>query len=142
LDCCPSLRILTTSRQRLGLIGELAWRVPSLPYPDLERLAEGTPSAAEAALAYPAVQLFVERAAMARPGFRLAEPEEALAVAQVCQRLDGIPLAIELAAARVGSLSLQDINTRLDQRFRLLTGGNRTALPRHQTLRSLIDWSY
>jgi tetratricopeptide (TPR) repeat protein len=86
------------------------------------------------------VQLFTERAAMQRQGFSLDETNAA-AVASVCARLDGIPLALELAAARLGSLSVPEINSRLDHRFRLLTGGSRTALPRHQTLRALIDWS-
>ena len=88
-----------------------------------------------------AVQLFVERAAAIKPGFDLNE-HNAPAVAQICQRLDGIPLALELAAARVGMLTPEQIAARLDDRFRLLTGGSRTALPRQQTLRSLIDWSY
>ena len=88
-----------------------------------------------------AVRLFVERAALARPGFALTA-QNAPAIAQICQRLDGIPLAIELAAARVRVLSAEEINARLDDRFRLLTGGSRTALPRQQTLRALIDWSY
>ena len=87
------------------------------------------------------MQLFVERAAAVKPGFDLNE-HNAPAVAQICQRLDGIPLALELAAARVGMLTPQQIAARLDDRFRLLTGGSRTALPRQQTLRSLIDWSY
>jgi len=88
-----------------------------------------------------AVQLFLERAATVKPGFALI-PNNAPAVAQICLRLDGIPLALELAAARVALPTPQQIATRLDDRFRLLTGGSRTALPRQQTLRSLIDWSY
>jgi predicted ATPase len=142
LEGCPNLRILATSRQRLGLIGEVAWRVPSLPSPDPERLSEGTQSIIETALTYPAIQLFVERAEMARPGFRMAGAEDAMAVARICHRLDGIPLAIELAAARVGALRVGQIASRLNDRFHLLTGGSRTALPRQQTLRALIDWSY
>jgi predicted ATPase/DNA-binding SARP family transcriptional activator len=142
LERCPDLHILATSRQRLGLTGEVAWRVPSLASPDPERLSAGANNVVATALEYPAVQLFVERAAMARPGFHLVDPAEGLAVAQICQRLDGIPLAIELAAARVGMLRVGQIAARLDDRFRLLTGGSRTALPRQQTLRSLIDWSY
>src|SRR5262249_46522327 len=90
----------------------------------------------------PAVQLLVERARMVRSGFRLAGREDAEAVAHICQRLDGIPLAIELAAARAGVLTLPQIAARLDDRFRLLTGGSRGVLTRHQTLRTLIDWSY
>jgi predicted ATPase/DNA-binding SARP family transcriptional activator len=142
LERCPALHILTTSRQRLGLIGEVAWRVPSLPYPDPARLSEGRQNIVEAALGYPAVQLFVERAGMARPGFRLTDPEEAMAVVRICQRLDGIPQAIELAAARVGTLSVGQVASRLGDCFHLLTGGSRTALPRQQTLRALIAWSY
>ena len=88
-----------------------------------------------------AIRLFVERAAIARPGFALTA-QNAPAIAQICKRLDGIPLAIELAASRVRVLSAEQIDARLDDRFRLLTGGSRTALPRQQTLRALIDWSY
>ncbi len=142
LERCPDLRILTTSRQRLGLTGEITWRVPSLASPDPERLAEEGHNLVETALAYPAVQLFVERATMAHPGFRLAALEDVIAVVQICHRLDGIPLAIELAAARVGLLPVGQIASRLGDRFHLLTGGSRTALPRQQTLRSLIDWSF
>jgi predicted ATPase/DNA-binding SARP family transcriptional activator len=142
LERCPDIRIIATSRQRLGLIGEVTWQVPSLPSPDPKRLTEGRRDAATAALQYPAVQLFVERAAMARPGFRLTDPEDGLAVARICYRLDGIPLAIELAAARVAILSVGQIASRLGERFDLLKGGSRAALPRQQTLRALIDWSY
>jgi predicted ATPase len=88
-----------------------------------------------------AVRLFVERATTAKPGFALSA-QSAPAIAQICKRLDGIPLALELAAARVKVLSVEQIATRLDDRFRLLTGGSRTALPRQQTLRAMIDWSY
>ena len=98
-------------------------------------------ASAESLLRSDAVQLFVERARLQRPGFTLSE-REATAVAELCARLDGIPLALELAAARVGSLSVEDINSRLGDRFQLLTGGSRTALPRQQTLRALIAWSY
>jgi non-specific serine/threonine protein kinase len=144
LSRCPTLRILATSRQRLGLIGEVVCRVPSLPAPDPERLRlkENELDKESYVRQYAAAQLFLERSTMTLPGFRLAGREEALAVAQVCRRLDGIPLAIELAAARVGLLSVTQIAARLDDRFRLLTGGSRADLPRHQTLRALIDWSY
>ena len=91
--------------------------------------------------AFESVQLFAEHAALHQRGF-VVDDASAAAVAAICVRLDGIPLALELAAARLGSLSVSEINARLDQRFRLLTTGNRTALPRHQTLRALIDWSY
>ena len=136
LRACPELHILATSREGLGVAGELAWPVPSLQMPD----AEAALRPAELA-AFDAVALFVDRAALVSPGFALTEAN-ATAVRQVCARLDGIPLAIELAAARVKTLSVQDIVTRLNDRFRLLTGGSRTVLPRHQTLRALIDWSY
>jgi predicted ATPase/DNA-binding SARP family transcriptional activator/Tfp pilus assembly protein PilF len=142
LTACPELCILATSRQRLGLTGEVAWRVPSLPGPDPEQFPADAPGAMEYALRFPAAQLLVERAAAVRSGFRLRDREDALAVARICQRLDGIPLALELAAARTMVLDLTQIAARLDDRFRLLTGGSRAALPRHRTLRALIDWSY
>jgi non-specific serine/threonine protein kinase len=142
LEACPDLRILATSRQRLGITGEVVRRVPSLPAPDPERLPADEASAVERVLSYPAVQLFVERAAAAHAEFQVENRAEAVAVAQICGRLDGIPLALELAAARVGPLTLPQIAARLDDRFRLLTGGSRVALPRQQTLRALIDWSY
>jgi predicted ATPase/transcriptional regulator with XRE-family HTH domain/Tfp pilus assembly protein PilF len=133
---CPEVRILTTSRQVLGVAGEAAWRVPSLAVPEatgrepLDRLVE-----------YPAVRLFAERARAVRSGFTIT-PRNAPAVAEICRKLDGVPLAIELAAARVKMLSPEDIAARLHDRFRLLTGGSRTAPPRHQTLRAAMDWSY
>jgi predicted ATPase/DNA-binding SARP family transcriptional activator len=144
LEGCPHLCILATSRQRLGLTGEVVCRVPSLLSPDPDKLpADEQMDDPEAYVRqYPAVRLFLERAAMAQAGFRLAGREEARAAAQVCRQLDGIPLAIELAAARIDLLSVGQIAARLDDRFRLLTGGSRTVLPRHQTLRALIDWSY
>jgi predicted ATPase/DNA-binding SARP family transcriptional activator len=142
LAACPGLHLLATSRERLGLTGELAWRVPSLAAPDPEQLPAEAPGAVEHVRQFPAAQLFLERAAAVRPGFRLRDREEALAVARLCRRLDGIPLALELAAARVTVLPVMQIAARLDDRFRLLTGGSRGALPRHQTLRALIDWSY
>lgn len=136
LKACPGVRILATSREALGIAGETAWAVPSLSLP--------SPDAAGGAstlLEYDAVRLFADRAADVLPGFRLTDAKAA-AVAQICRRLDGIPLAIELAAARVKAVSLEQIAARLDDRFRLLSSGSRTALPRHQTLRALIDWSY
>src|SRR5262249_10353817 len=142
LEACPDLRILATSRQRLGITGEVVRRVPSLPAPDPEGLPAEEPSAVETVLSYPAAQLFVERAAAAHAEFQVENRAAAVAVAQICGRLDGIPLALELAAARVGLLTLPQIAARLDDRFRLLTGGSRAALPRQQTLRALIDWSY
>ncbi len=142
LERCPRLHILATSRQRLGLTGEVVWRVPSLPSPDPQRLPADEARLLEELMLYPAVQLFMERVRMVRSEFRLAGREDAEAVAHICQRLDGIPLAIELAAARAGVLTLSQIASRLDDRFRLLTGGSRGMLTRHQTLRALIDWSY
>lgn len=136
LRACPGLYILATSREGLNIAGETTYRVPSLGLPD--------PRAQQAIsdlVQVEAVRLFVERAQAAQPGFQVNE-QNAASLAQLCVRLDGIPLAIELAAARVKALSVDQINQRLDDRFRLLTGGSRTALPRQQTLRALIDWSY
>jgi predicted ATPase/DNA-binding CsgD family transcriptional regulator len=136
VHACPELVIMATSREPLNVAGEMAWRVPSLALPDprrsppLERLARCE-----------AVQLFVERATSALPSFRLTE-QNTLAVAQICHRVDGIPLALELAAARITALSAEQIAARLDNLFRLLTAGSRTALPRQQTLRAAVDWSY
>ena len=129
-------RILASSREALGIAGEIAYRVPSLSTPNpeekpnLEQL-QGCESA----------QLFIERATQILPAFKVTNATMP-AITQICHRLDGIPLAIELAAARVKVLSVEQIAERLDDRFRLLTGGSRTALPRQQTLRALIDWSY
>jgi predicted ATPase/class 3 adenylate cyclase len=136
LRACPRLKVMASSREPLGIAGEVSYRVPSLALPQA-----GAQLTAAVALQSPAVQLFVERAQAAQPSFALTD-SNAGAVAQVCRRLDGIPLAIELAAARLRVLSAEQIAARLDDRFRLLTGGSRTALPRHQTLRALIDWSY
>jgi len=136
LRSCPQVRILATSREGLGVPGETLWRVPSLSLPDVHRLP---PS--EDLVLYEAVRLFVDRAMATTPEFTVTS-ENAPAVAQVCRQLDGIPLAIELAAARVKVLAVEQIAARLDDRFRLLTGGSRTVLPRHQTLRGAIDWSY
>jgi predicted ATPase/class 3 adenylate cyclase len=136
LRACPKLHILASSREALGIAGETSFRVPSLAVPEPGQL----PSL-ETLARLGAVRLFVERAVLARPNFALTA-QNAPAIAQICQRLDGIPLAIELAAARVRALSAEEINARLDDRFRLLTGGSRTALPRQQTLRAMIDWSY
>jgi len=136
LQACPDVRILATSREPLGVPAEIVWRVPSLSLPD----AGALPSV-EQLQQYEAVHLFVERAAAVRPNFTVTS-ENARAVAEVCKRLDGIPLAIELAAARVPIMSVEQIATRLGDRFRLLTRGSRTTLPRHQTLKAAIDWSY
>ncbi len=136
LRACPHLTILVSSREGLGIAGEQTYRVPSLSLPNLkEKLT------VEQVSQYEAVRLFIERATSSKADF-VVTTASAPALASVCHRLDGIPLAIELAAARVRSLSVEEINTRLDNRFRLLTGGSKTALPRQQTLRALIDWSY
>jgi len=123
LAACPRLTILATSREPLGLPGELSWRVPSL------------------SLADEAIELFTDRARRARPDFVAGEDNRAL-VSEICERLDGMPLAIELAAARVRALSLVQIIDSLHDRFRLLTGGARTAVRRQQTLRASVDWSH
>ena len=136
LSACPNVRVLATSRERLGITGEQAFPVPSLATPDPTAMPPF-----ENLTQMEAVRLFQDRAAAAQPSFSIT-PENASAVAQVCWRLDGIPLAIELAAARVPSLTVQQIADRLDDRFHLLTGGSRTALPRQQTLRALVEWSY
>ena len=136
LASCPTLRLLTTSRQALGVTGETVWAVPSLSVPGA-RESLTLESAARA----DAVRLFVERAASVLTGFALTA-ENALDVAHVCRRLDGMPLALELAAARVRILSPAQIAARLDDRFHLLTQGSRAALPRQQTLRAAVDWSY
>jgi predicted ATPase/class 3 adenylate cyclase len=132
---CPRVRILATSREPLGVDGERVYRVASLslPPPDAQ--------SAEDLAASDAARLFVDRARAQDPGFA---PGDALAplVASVCRRLDGIPLALELAAARLSSMSLTQLSDRLDQRFRLLTGGSRNVMPRQQTLQATVDWSF
>jgi non-specific serine/threonine protein kinase len=147
LDACvqfvdPALRrstrltILVTSRERLGMAGELTFRVPSLTVPAMNE----TPTL-DTAIGYEAVRLFADRARLIQPTFAITA-ENAAAVASICHRLDGIPLAIELAAPRLRSMTIDELSQRLDQRFALLTDGSRAALPRHRTLRSMIDWSY
>ena len=132
---CPRVRILATSREPLGIDGERVYRVPSLSLPP-----PGAETAADLA-ACDAVRLFAERARIRDPGFTLDEQTAGLA-ASVCRRLDGIPLALELAAARLSSMSLRQVGDRLDQRFRLLTGGSRNAMPRQQTLQATVEWSF
>jgi predicted ATPase/DNA-binding SARP family transcriptional activator len=161
---CPEVRILATSREPLAITGEALYpvgplaappRPPALPSWTLDRSTStgpataGAPAAGAAptgltpaqALAFPAVRLFADRAAAIRPGTpvtdRTVEP-----VVEVCRRLDGMPLAIELAAARLRTLPIEEVAARLGDRFRLLTGGSRTALPRHQTLRAVVEWSW
>ena len=136
LLACPTLRLLASSREALGIPGEVPYRVPSLSLPNTQGL-----SSLELVTQSEAARLFVDRAKAVAPAFAVSA-ENAPAIIQICARLDGIPLAIELAAARVKMLNAEQIAERLDDRFRLLTGGSRTALPRQQTLRALIDWSY
>lgn len=132
----PHLTVLASSREALAIQGEQAYRVPSLSLPDPKQVHTSASVASSEAM-----QLFTDRAVLASPDFQVTD-QNASALAAICYRLDGIPLAIELAAARARILSVKEINSKLDQRFRLLTGGARTALPRQQTLRALIDWSY
>jgi predicted ATPase/class 3 adenylate cyclase len=136
LHACPDLRVLASSREGLGVSGEQIYSVPSLTLPNPDHL----PSV-ESLDQYEAVQLFIARAILNKADFAVTNAN-APAVAQVCHRLDGIPLAIELAAARTKALSIEQIAARMDDRFRLLTGGSRVVLPRLQTLRAAIDWSY
>src|SRR5205085_8920296 len=136
LQSCTHLRVLATSREGLEVAGEQTHQVPSLAAPDPAHLPPQDQLAA-----YEAVQLFLERGQVRRPDLTLTAAN-AGAVATICARLDGLPLAIELAAARVQVLPVEAIAARLDDRFRLLTGGPRTALPRQQTLRATLDWSY
>jgi predicted ATPase/class 3 adenylate cyclase len=139
---CPGVRLLVTSREPLGISGESIYRVPSLSLPDPADPDLAAPALADADPAScDAIALLAERAR--EQGVDLALDEETLPLmVSVCRRLDGLPLAIELAAARLRSLSLAGLRDRLDQRFRLLTGGSRTALARQQTLRATVDWSY
>ncbi|HET6318860.1 MAG TPA: tetratricopeptide repeat protein, partial [Chloroflexota bacterium] len=140
LRACPDLKILATSREPLRILGELTWRVPSLSLP-LSPVKGDRRRAPPDVGQYDAIRLFVERARAVEAPFNLTA-DNAPVVTQICGRLDGIPLAIELAASRVGTLSLEQIAARLDDAFRLLTGGSRSALPRQQTLRALMDWSH
>lgn len=136
LSSAPELKIMASSREALGVSGEMAWYVPSMSLPDDKSLIS-----TEELSHCESIRLFTERATLARPQFQLTM-SNAPSITQICSRLDGIPLAIELAAARVRALSVEQIAARLDDRFHLLTGGSRTALPRQQTLRAMIDWSY
>ena len=135
LQSSPRLTVLATSQETLQIAGETTWPVPPLAVPADPALPLAELPACES------VRLFVERARLSRPGFDLT-PENAAAVAQVCARLDGVPLALELAAACLRVLSVAQIAARLDDRFHLLTGGSRLALPRHQTLHATVAWSY
>src|SRR5687768_8258649 len=136
LSAAPDLKVLASSREALGVPGEMSYPVPSLSLPDIKQLP-----VIEELSQYEAVRLFLDRASLVARRFSV-DASNALSIAQICYRLDGIPLAIELAAARVQMLSVEQISAGLDDRFHLLTGGARTLLPRQQTLRALIDWSY
>ena len=136
LQAGPGVKILASSREHLRIGGEAAYHVPALAVPGAREAV-----ACEALAKYEAVRLFIDRAVAVQPGFRVTD-QNCTPVAEICRRLDGIALAIELAAARVQTLPVEQIAARLDNRFRLLTGGDSTALPRQQTLRASIDWSY
>jgi non-specific serine/threonine protein kinase len=136
INASTQIRVLASSREALGISGEMPFLVPSLRLPDPGRL----PNLSQLGT-YEAVDLFIKRASLVQPSFSL-NSQNAAAIARICVRLDGIPLAIELAAAQVKVLSPEQIAARLDDRFRLLMGGNRSVLPRQQTLKALIDWSY
>jgi predicted ATPase/DNA-binding XRE family transcriptional regulator len=136
LTTCPGLKILATSRESLGVFGERIWRTPAMLLPDTR-----VPVPLDELRQFDGILLFLERAVATSPDFSLNQ-SNAPAIAAICSRLDGIPLAIEMAAARVASLPVQDLAARLDERFNLLTTGDRVALPRHQTLRAMIDGSY
>jgi predicted ATPase len=133
-DAAPRVHVLATSREPLGIVGERLIEVPPLAWP--------APDAGEdEALAHPAVELLADRGAAAAPGFAV-DAENVAAVIEICRRLDGQPLALELAAARLRTLAADQLARRLDDRFQVLTGGSRTALPRHRTLRAVVDWSW
>jgi predicted ATPase/DNA-binding SARP family transcriptional activator len=132
---CPSLRILATSQARLNIAGEATWPVPPLTVPAPGDRVLASIAAAES------VRLFCDRAGLARPGFALTA-DNAAQIGEICRRLDGIPLAIELAAARVSALTPRQLSARLDDRFLVLTGGSRAGLPRHRTLQAAIEWSH
>ena len=134
LEGCPSLSVLATSRERLGLLGEAVWEVSPLGLPPPDAPVDDL-------MGYDTIKLFVERACACRPDFALTD-DNAEDVRRICRRLEGLPLALELAAARVPSLSVRQIAARLEDRFRWLTSGSRAALPRHRTLWAAMDWSY
>jgi predicted ATPase/DNA-binding SARP family transcriptional activator len=136
LSACKHLKILTTSREALDILGETAWPVPSLTLPDIKKSIP-----ANSLISFESIRLFSDRAELVQPGFELND-QNVKAIVRVCHRLSGMPLAIELAAARVKMMSVEEIANHLDDRFDLLTSGSRTVLPRHQTLRATIAWSY
>ncbi len=135
LTSCANLKILATSREALSLAGENVWPVPPLSLPEVQI------TLLDLLMEYEGVCLFVERASAVNPDFT-PDDDNAITITQICQQLDGIPLAIELAAARIRTMSVEQISAGLDNTFQLLAGTNRTANPRHQTLRAAIDWSY
>ena len=135
LPACPGVRVLATSREALRVAGEVVWPAPPLETPPPGEVAPDVLAGCEA------VALFVERARAVRPDFALT-PANAPAVAELCRRLDGLPLALELAAARVRVLPVEELLARLEDQLRLLAGGSRWALPRQQTLAATIDWSF
>ena len=136
LEAAPGLQVLATSREPLGMPGEMTWLVPLMALPPL-----GGDASIEELLEFEAVQLFVQRATTARPDVEFGD-EDAVAIAQICRRLDGLPLAMELAAARVRAMSVHEIADHLDDRFALLAGGHRAQFPRQQTLEATVSWSY
>lgn len=136
LQNCPNMRILTTSREGFGIPGENQYRIPSLSLPDPQ-----ADQSMDSLNKSEAVRVFLDRAVMVQPTFNLSNKNGSI-ICQICQRLDGIPLAIELAAARTKTLNVEEIGANLDDRFRLLKTGNRAALPRQQTLRATMEWSY
>jgi predicted ATPase/DNA-binding SARP family transcriptional activator/DNA-binding CsgD family transcriptional regulator len=136
LHSCPRLRVLATSREPLGIRGEVLWQVSPLSLPDVDR-----ESTVESLMRYEAVRLFVDRARLKLPDFGLTQ-ENAGAAARVCRKLDGIPLAIELATARIGALAIEQVAQRLEASLDLLSGGSRTVEPRQQTLKATLDWSH
>ncbi|MEV4360723.1 LuxR C-terminal-related transcriptional regulator [Nonomuraea sp. NPDC049625] len=137
MRAAPGLRILATSRQTLGVVGEQMMPVPPMPMPDFD----GSRSSTDSLKQFDAIRLFADRSQSVLPGFEVTDDNQD-SVARIVRRLDGIPLAIELAAVRLRAISVEQLLARLDDRFRLLTMGARTAMPRQQTLRALIDWSY
>lgn len=142
LQACSKLTILATSRETLAIAGETSFAVPPLAVPDLSSSPlDGHGFSLDLFSGFEAVRLFVERVQTVQSSFTLTQ-DNGIGVARICQRLDGIPLAIELAAARLKTLSIEQVGARLDDRFGLLRAGSRTALPRHQTLQATIDWSY
>ena len=136
LSGCRDIKMLATSREALDILGETTFQMPSLSLPDAQEVL-----AIKTLSKFESVRLFGERVKLIQPAFEL-DDHNAKFVAQVCIRLSGMPLAIELAAARIKMMTVEEISKRLDDRFDLLTSGNRSALPRHQTLRATIDWSY